>query len=757
MAAPDPRGPAALRGAPDRWLLAAAGCGSFCLFFLELFAGKFLLPRFGGAPSVWVSCLAFFQVALVAGYCFSDRVGRVRRPRIQFALVAGLFAAAATATAALVRRPDLLAIGDGVAQVFAVPLVLTCTVGPAFFTLATLAPLLGHWHAHQGRRAHSDRPETGDSAYRLYAASNAGSFLALVAYPLAIENRFGLSRQAEILGGLFLLVAALALAAGWRLTRDASRVAQDTPARAEPPVGWRRWLQWAFLAAIPASWLSSITTYATAEVAPLPLLWIVPLAIYLASFVFVFSTAGRRFRRLEPALATAAIVAVSWLLGGNVREPTWVVLAGHAVAFFTICVALHGRLVDARPPATQLTEFSLAMATGGALGGLFNALVAPLLFDAHHEFPLAVAAAAALIPPVTRSWPLGPRLAAVAAAAAGMALAAGLVPGLHPSRVLWLAVIGAAAAVTVLALDRRERAAGLALVLLAAFWMIEQERQVLHRTRTFFGVLRVEASDNGPSRELVHGSIRHGVQLVSTDPDRRGIPLAYYHPTGPLGSIIGALEQSAPPGRVGVAGLGVGTIAAYAKPGQEFVFFEIDPAIVAIARNPTWFSYLADTEGQCRIVVDDARIALARELDQAFDLLIIDAFTGDSVPTHLLTREAFNIYGRKLCATGILAVHISNRYLDFAPIVAALAAEGSWMALDGADRDVPADFARLASRWMALTRSLDVAKRIASAPTSPRWQWHPALPGPGAPLWTDDRTSVSEALFPAAVGVASME
>jgi hypothetical protein len=765
MAAPDRRGEAVLphgtspaargRDAPDGWLLAAAFAGSLCLFLLELFAGKFLLPRFGGAPSVWVSCLAFFQVALVAGYFFADRVGRLSAPRIQFAVVGGLFAITALATAVIARRPDLPSIGDGVARAVAVPLVLACTVGPTFFTLATLAPLLGHWHAQQGRRDRDGDSETGDGAYRLYAASNAGSFLALVAYPLAIENVAGLSRQAEILSGLFLLVAALALAAGWRLTRDAPRASRDIAARPEPPVGWRRWLRWAFLAAIPASWLSSITTYATAEVAPIPLLWIVPLAIYLASFIVVFSAGGRRFRRFEPALAIAAIGAVAWLLGGNVREPTWGVLAAHCSAFFMVCVALHGQLVDTRPPAGQLTEFSLAMATGGALGGLFNALVAPVLFDAHHEFPLAVAAAAGALPPVARGWPVRPRLAAAVAAAAGMALAAGMVPGLPPSRGLWLVAIGAATLVAVHAVDRRERAVGLALVLLAAFWMIEQERQVLHRTRTFFGVLRVEASDNGPSRELVHGTIRHGVQLVSTDPDRRRIPLAYYHPSGPLGSIIGTLERAETPGRVGVAGLGVGTVAAYARPGQEFVFFEIDPAIVAIARNPTWFSYLADTAGRCRIVVDDARLALAREPDQAFDLLIIDAFTGDSVPTHLLTREALALYGRKLTAEGILAVHISNRYLDFAPIVAALAAEGGWMALDGADRDVPEDFARLASRWLALTRSLDIAKRIYSTPTSPRWQWQPALPGPTAPVWTDDRTSVTEALFPNPAGVAT--
>jgi hypothetical protein len=757
MAAPDRRGQAVLpdgttpaahiRDAPDTWLLAAAFSGSLCLFLLELFAGKFLLPRFGGAPSVWVSCLAFFQVALVAGYFFADRVGRLPAPRSQFAVIGGLFTITALATFVIARRPDMLAIGDGVAQAIAVPLVLTCTVGPTFFTLATLSPLLGHWHAQQGRHDRGGDPDNGDVAYRLYAASNAGSFLALVAYPLAIENVAGLSRQAEILAGLFLLVAALTLTAGWRLTRHAPRSNHEQSMRREPAVGWLRWLRWAFLAAIPASWLSSITTYATAEVAPIPLLWIVPLAIYLASFIIVFSSGGRRFRRFEPTLAIAAIVAIAWLLGGNVREPTWTVLVGHCIAFFMICVALHGLLVDSRPPAGQLTIFSLAMATGGAMGGLFNAIVAPVLFDAHHEFPLAVAAAAGVIPPVARSWSLGPRLSAAVAAAAGMALAAGMVPGLPPSRTLWLVAIGAATLVAVLVVDRRQRAVGLALVLLTSFWMIEQERQVLHRTRTFFGVLRVEASDNGPSRELVHGTIRHGVQLVSSDPDRRRIPLAYYHPTGPLGSIFGAIEQVAPLGRVGVAGLGVGTVAAYAKPGQEFVFFEIDPAIVSIAHNAQWFSYLADTAGRCRIVVDDARLALAREPDDTFELLIIDAFTGDSVPTHLLTREALDLYGRKLAAEGVLAVHISNRYLNLAPIVAALAAEGGWMALDGADRDVPEDFARLPSRWMALTRSLDIAKRVYSNPTSPRWQWQPSLPGPRAWAWTDDRTSVTDALF----------
>ena len=732
------------RVAQSRWTLAAACCGAFSLFVLELFAGKFLLPRFGGAPAVWVSCLSFFQVALVAGYFFSHRVGHTAAPRLQCWIVAFLFILTALATGMIARLPDPAAIGDGLPRVAAVPVVLAATIGPAFFTLATLAPLLGLWCTLSDRcdRAGNSGGERG--AYGLYVASNAGSFLALLAYPILIENLLGLSRQTELLGLLFLMVAVCTLAAGWYMARLAPPAAGVLIARPDSTPGWRQVIHWTTLAAIPASWLSSITTYATAEVAPIPLLWIVPLAIYLASFILVFSRRGRDFRRLEPAAAIVGIVTVSVLLGGNVREPIWIVLSLHGLALLTLCIVLHGMLVDTRPPAEHFTVFSLAMASGGALGGLFNALVAPLLFDAHHEFPLAVAAAAGMIPPLTRSRPFHIRLLAAGAAAAGMALAAGYLPWLAPNRGLWLVILGAVTLVTLIVCGGWERAAGIAVVLFAAFVMIETERQVRYRTRTFFGVLRVEASDNGPSHELVHGSIRHGIQLVSDDRSRRLIPLSYYHPAGPLGSIFASLPQA---GQVGVAGLGVGTIAAYAKPMQDFVFFEIDPAVAAIACDKRWFSYLADTEGRCRIVIEDARLALGREPDRAFDLLVIDAFTGDAVPTHLLTREALNLYGRKLSPDGILALHISNRYLDLAPIVAALAADGDWMALDAADRDVPGDFARLPSRWMALTRSLAVTKRIYDSPTSPRWHWRPAIPHPHAPVWTDDRTSVTRSLL----------
>jgi hypothetical protein len=244
----------------------------------------------------------------------------------------------------------------------------------------------------------------------------------------------------------------------------------------------------------------------------------------------------------------------------------------------------------------------------------------------------------------------------------------------------------------------------------------------------------------------MHGGIRHGVQLLADEPERRRIPLAYYHEAGPLGSVFAGLDAVGRRGRVGVAGLGVGTVASYARPGDEFVFFEIDPAVARLAADTRWFTFLADCRGATRVVVDDARRALERETDGGLDLLVIDAFTGDSVPTHLLTREAFALYGRKLTADGVLALHVSNKYLDFVPVVEAVAADGDWMGLVGRDVEVGADAARIPSEWIALSRSLDAVKAIYARPTSDQWKWRPCAETTARTPWTDDRTAVIEAL-----------
>jgi hypothetical protein len=721
--------------------LIAAFSASACLFFLELFAGKQLLPQFGGAPGVWISCLAFFQLALVAAYCHADRLIRRRSVVGQVGLQGVLFAAAAVVSA--------LGLGAAVAGFaqgrlplpLTVLLVLAASIGPAFFAVATLAPLFGHWRSRWGGNIAADA-DGHEPAYGLYAAGNAGSFAALIAYPLLIEPATGLAGQAELAARLYAVVAILAIACG---CFAATRAVPGTATEAGPvprSVGWTAWLRWGAIAAVPAAWLSGVTTHATVEVAPIPLIWVVPLAVYLASFVIVFAPGGRRLRRFELPAAMAAAGVAAWLLAGNIEEPTWPVLAAHVFAFLTVCIGLHGMLVDERPPADQLSTFYVAIAAGGCLGGLFNALVAPAIFDAHHEFPLAILLAAAILPNAPESrwhkfrWPI------VAAASAAVTVG----PWLGISRWDWLAAVAVVLAAALGMLRPTERLAVLAVIFIVTFLAGESLDHVVHRSRTFFGVLRVCDDENGPSRKLVHGGITHGVQLVSDDPERRRIPLSYYAKAGPLGSIFRGLRSARPIHRVGVAGLGIGTVAAYAEPHEEFVFFEIDPEVMRIARNPAWFTFLSDCRGTVRIVVDDARLALGREPDGSLDLLVVDAFTGDSVPTHLLTREAFALYASKLKPDGVVALHVSNKYLDLMPIVERLAADGGWPALRARDSDVPTEFARSASKWMTVSRSIETIKAIYAAPTSDRWRWEPCAESPAGRPWTDDHAAVAESL-----------
>ena len=735
---------AAVSPAAAALAVAAATVAAAGLFFLELLAGKILLPLFGGAPGVWISCLAFFQAVLVFAALHADRLVRRRGPRFQLAAQAAVFAVAiATAPAGLALAARWARPEAAVPLPLLVLATLAAGVGPVFFAVATLSPLYGHWRSlwPDARGDHGGR-----TAYGLYAAGNAGSFAMLAAYPTLLEPLAGIGQQIDLATRLILAVVALTLVVGGITIRFATPPSWATTVGPAVATTWRQWLGWAALAAVPASWLACVTTHATVEVAPIPLLWVVPLAVYLASFVVVFSSGGRRLARFEGAALLAAAGLAAWLVAADCDEPAGVVLTAHLVAFGVACTCIHGMLVDRRPAAAGLSAFYLALAVGGACGGLFNALLAPLVFDAHHEFPVAIAAAAGLAPGALR-WPAAARLAAcglVAALLAGILLAA---PWLALPRGGWLALLAAVVAIAASTLAGVERALALCGLMLGTFFVGETSRQVLQRERTFFGVLRVCASANGPSHVLMHGGIRHGVQLLGGDPDRRRIPLAYYNAAGPLGSVFAGLDTLGARDRVGVAGLGVGTIASYARPGDEFTFYEIDPAVAAIAADTRWFTFLADCRGTARVVVDDARRALDREPDGSLDLLVVDAFTGDSVPTHLLTREAFALYGRKLRPAGVLALHVSNKYLDFVPVVEAVAAGGGWMGVYARDVDVGADAARIPSEWMALSRSLEAVQAIYARPTSDRWTWRPCAEVPAAAPWTDDRTAVIEALW----------
>ncbi len=746
-------------GVPLVWsavAIAAAAAGSAALFLLELIAGKILLPRFGGAPGVWVSCLAFFQLALVAATLYADRLIRLRRPRLQLAMQAAVFAGAA-----IVAPLGLMAALSLASPEFPLPLsmlvvvVLALGVGPVFFAVATLSPIFGHWRSLWPDVAH-DHGTGGQAAYGLYAAGNAGSFAILAAYPTFIEPLAGIEQQVAAASRLFVSVAILMLVVGgFTVVFARGQVALPSTSPAASHGSWKEWLTWALFAAVPASWLASVTTHATVEVAPIPLLWVVPLAVYLASFVVVFSSFGRRLQCFEGAALLVTSAVALWMVAADTTEPVMVVLACHIITFAIACICIHGLLVDRRPPPDRISSFYLAMAIGGACGGLFNALVAPAIFDAHHEFPLAIAAAAGLAPVALRLRP-AMKFATIAVVVILVGGVLVLSYTVLLNRWIWLAVLASAVAVPAATLVGIERTVAFFALALATFLVDEATGRVVHRERTFFGVLRVRDSNNGPSRILMHGGIRHGVQLVSDDPDRRRIPLAYYAEAGPLGSIFRGLEAAGRRARVGVAGLGIGTVASYARPGDEYVFFEIDPAVARIAENARWFTYLADCKGQTRLVIDDARHALESEPDGALDLLVIDAFTGDSVPTHLLTREAFALYSRKLGPGGVLALHVSNKYLDFIPVVEAIAAGGDWMGVYARDIDVDPAAARIPSEWMALSRSLDSVKAIYANPTSDRWRWRPLNETPTARPWTDDRTAVIEALWQRCFGQLSL-
>jgi len=696
--------------------LAAAGCGSAAVFLAELLAGKMLLPHFGGSPATWIVCLAFFQVTLVAAYAFSDLLAVRARPGPQIMVQAAVFGAAIIALVAGGGGPWAGRLADVATARFpglAVAAELTTLIGLPFFAVASLGPLLAHWRCHWGGNAGGeparDEPDEPDglAAYRLSVAGNAGSAAVLLAYPFLIEPLAGVGQQKELLLRLICVSGGLALACGWYAARArrqektqpvGSRAsAEAADVQRSEPVPWRRRARWMLWAAIPASWLSGVTAHATVEVAPIPLLWILPLAAYLASLAIVFAPGGRRWARFDPWLLAVSVLVPIGLVAADVTTPGWIVMPLQMLAFFGGCLAIHGMLFDDRPVPRDLTGFYLALAIGGACGGLFNAVVAPLVFNARHEFPLALVAAAWLLPPL--KIPGGRTLPSFAS---GLVLAGILAAG--------------------------------------ALWA-DSQNGLVHRTRTFFGVLTVADDANGPSRNLQHGDIIHGVQLVSADPARRLTPLTYYHEAGPLGSIVDACRATGLFDRVGIAGLGIGTIAAYGEPGEEFTFFEIDPAVVRIAEDTRWFTFLAESRAQTRIVVDDARLALAREPDASFDLLVIDAFTGDSVPTHLLTREALALYDRKLRSGGCVALHISNRYLDFVPAVAALAADGTWLALVARDTRVLKDYARTASTWAVLGRDERRMATIAANPTSELYAWQPLRGDPRGPGPTTARPS----------------
>lgn len=741
--------------------------GAALLFLVQPMVGKLLLPLLGGSPGVWNTCMVFFQAVLLGGYLYAHRsTGKlgVRRQAIVhlglLAIVVLAFKAAFAATGSPVPAIPSLLPDDQDYPIFGLVAFVGVAVGVPFFVLSTTAPLLQRWFATTGHPSARD-------PYFLYAASNAGSLLGLLGYPLIIEPRLTLDEQKWIFAigvgayvGLVLLCAATIIRKKDNVEKpkDSEEVesAPDTEVVLPtlPALTTRRIARWVFLAALPSSLLLGVTTHVSTDLAPIPLLWVVPLALYLVSFILVFArwpdTIHRAVGRVTPELLL--FVVFSLLLGA--AEPFGVVAALHISAFFGVCLICHGELARDRPPPEQLTAFYFWLSLGGVTGGLFNALVAPIVFHrlGMVEYPLALILAAAIRPSDEEMGKYKLRLADVVLVLVLLAITIGLVLIVSHfvsipndpenkdmvTRFMRGGLMFGLPSIAAFALVRRPARYALCLAALFVAGMFDPGLlgETLHMERNFFGLVRVTRSPDGKFIRLIHGTTMHGQQLANET--GRPHPLTYYREKGPVGGIFSSIPSERIK-RVGVVGLGTGAVAYYAKPGQEWTFFEIDPAVVRIARDPAYFRFLSTCEADsCDVVLGDARRQMTRVPDGKFDLIILDGFCSDAIPVHLLTREAIRLYFQKLSPTGVLAVHLSNNHLDLPPLVARLAADHDPPLISRYWYDIPNDGERqegkVESQWMVLARNeTDFGNNITSRFSF--WVKVPIVPGP---VWRDD-------------------
>jgi hypothetical protein len=718
---------AAMPQPPRRALFALViFAGSFLLFLIQPLVARLALPLLGGAPNVWNSAMLVFQLLLLGGYAYAHWLGRwpLRRQALVHLALLLLAALVLPISLADIARP---APGW---EVLWVPALLALTVGPVFFLVAAQASLIQRWFAAA--------PDAGNP-YPLYAASNLGSFAGLLAYPLWLEPRFSLSAQSELwsLGyGALILLTALAVAQRWRTAEAAAE--PIAPARSERPAT-RTVLLWLALAAVPSGLMLSTTTLLTTDLMAMPLLWVIPLGFYLLSFSVAFSEIGhwtRILTRIAPVLLLAA-GSFAMVSGGQANPAIALATVG---LLFVLAVALHGRLYALRPDPSQLTFFYLVVAAGGALGGAFTALLAPLLFDWIYEHAILLLAGAALLP---QTLAIERMRRFLQAHSAGKAITAALVA--FAALLAWLLYRATEAGdgETILALVLGLTLIGAALV--AVRWAFVAVAALLmlgfggfstlalsaqgERARTYFGVYSVVETEGGRYRQLNHGTTNHGRQWL--DPQRRSDPTSYYGRSAGIGI---ALDAAAADAEIGVVGLGAGTLACYRRPAQRWTFFEIDPQIAAYSRDGS-FTFLSDCTPDARIVIGDARLELAEERPGRFDLLAVDAFSSDSIPLHLMTEEAFATYGRALAPDGLLMVHISNRFIDLAPMVSALAEAQGWQGRLRFDDENLAE-GLTPSLWIALARDEETLARLDGEDA-----WEP-LPRPARRAWTDNNASI---------------
>jgi hypothetical protein len=701
------------------------------LFSLEPMFGKMVLPALGGSAMVWTTCLLFFQAALLGGYLYARILDGALPPRWQPVAHIGLVIAAAAVLPFSIPagwRPT-----NDVQPIWSLLALLACRVGPPFIVLSAGAPLIQRWYAAtHARSAHTP--------YSLYAVSNVGSVGALLAYPFLVEPHSRLSTQAAAWSfGYAALLVLLVIVA---LTLRSSGASPALAPHARSPIPFRQRALWVALAAAPSSLLLGVTTHLSTDLAPIPLLWVVPLALYLLTFVVAFSERGiaRAIVVAARMVLPYAVISIAALAFLDSELPGALGYAIHCVSLFVCALACHARLAETKPPERELTSFYLWLSLGGALGGVFNAIVAPLVFTGVAEYPIALVAAAGLSgawlsPGRRRDIGIGAGWAVIVV---GLGWALGRAPGVV-SQIAAPVLVGLASIAVFSFRSRPLRfALGAAGVFLGAFAELDAGTRADFRVRSFYGVYRVVDDSSSGMRRLFSGTTVHGSELFA---DAGNTPLTYYHRAGPIGSLF-ALLDARPRLRVAIVGLGAGSMAAYSRPGDSWTFYEIDPLVARIALDTARFRFLGAAAARPSIVLGDARVSLAAAAPRAFDVIVIDAFSSDAIPVHLLTREAVALYRSRLADHGVIAWHISNRYLDLRPVVAGLAKDAGFTAMIDADLEVEsAHGGRSPSIWVVTTA--DSALTVALGASS---SWGAFSSAQASLNWTDDFSGVASLL-----------
>jgi hypothetical protein len=650
-------------------IVATTFLGGFLLFTLQPMIAKIALPLLGGTPAVWNSAMLAYQILLLGGYASAYWLSR-------FALSRQVLVYVFLLIAAVFWLPIGLMSSDPPANATLfvwVPWLVMASIGPLFLVLAAQGPLLQNWYNLWTKR----------EPYQLYIASSLGNFFGLLSYPFFVEPNFSV-RDQRMLWSMGFGIFGLMIAGIAALKQPKVTVIEPKQIAETPKISANRLAFWAIVAAVPSGLILSTTLHLTTDIIAMPLVWMVPLGLYLLSFSLAFSHRSWLADWLTP-LAPWLILILAALALPTDQFEIYVTGGASLALLFIASLVLHRKLYLDRPTPAALTQFYLALAFGGAIGGAFVTIAAPLIFDWTYEFPLLAIAAA---------WLLSRQHVILLACATATLI---FIAGTDPFTMSWNGL----------------------------------------RQRSYFGIYTIRENETGTIRTLAHGNTIHGAQHLETD--KLIDPTTYFGRQSGAGQILALADGNA---RIGVLGLGVGTLACYAKPHQHWAFYEIDPLVVDIAIKQGWFTFMANCAPNAAVHIGDARLTLAKQPSRSLDILVVDVFSSDTIPTHLLTREAFDIYGRVLAARGVMLVHISNRYLDLEPVISSEAEARGWAT--SLKRHDPTDdeFAagETTSVWVLIARSR--VELTNTLPPNTQSAWRPLNLKPNTTGWTDDHSSI---------------